>query len=63
VVVSMATTSASAVGVLSSSLTRHTAEVEVVIDGQQLRGSVCAERREAIVAAHLRRTIDQAGPG
>jgi hypothetical protein len=62
-VVSVAPTLAGAVvGVVASWIKRQTLDVEVVIDGQHLRGSVTPEQREEIVAAYLRRTTDRAGP-
>jgi hypothetical protein len=61
-VVSVAPTLAGAVvGVVASWIKRQTLDVEVVIDGQHLRGSVTPEQRKEIVAAYLRRT-DRAGP-
>jgi hypothetical protein len=62
-VVSMAPTLAGVVvDVVASWLKRQRVDVEVLIDGQQLRGSFTPEQREAIVAAFLLRATDRAGP-
>jgi hypothetical protein len=63
-IVSMApSVTAAVVDVVCSWLKRQTADVEVLIDGQQLRGSLSAAQRDAIVAAYLLRVTGRAGAG